>query len=195
MADNIIHLVLARLPDAPDDVKGISLFLVPKFLEDGTRNSLQCIGLEHKLGIHGSPTCTMEFSGATGYLLGGEHEGLKCMFTMMNNARLSVGLQGVAIAERAYQHAAAYAADRTQGKDFTSGERVSIDQHADVKRMLLSMKSQIEAGRAMTYDAAVALDKAHGGDAQARAKVDLLTPIVKAWCTDMSGKVMRRPSS
>lgn len=189
MADNIIHLVLARLPDAPDDVKGISLFLVPKVLEDGSRNSLECIGLEHKLGIHASPTCTMEFDGATGYLLGEEHMGLKCMFTMMNNARLSVGLQGVAIAERAYQHATAYAADRVQGKDFEKGERVSIDQHADVKRMLLTMRSQVEAGRALTYSAAVALDKAHKGDNLARALVDILTPIVKAWCTDMACEV------
>ncbi|MEM7679533.1 MAG: acyl-CoA dehydrogenase [Pseudomonadota bacterium] len=184
--ENIIHLVLARLPGAPDDVKGISLFIVPKFLNDGSRNSLQCIGLEHKLGIHASPTCTMEFDGATGYLLGAEHAGLKCMFTMMNNARLSVGLQGVAVAEHAYQHALAYAQDRVQGKDFTSNERVTIDHHADVKRMLLTMKSQIEAARALTYDAAVALDQSHKGDAAAKAKVEFLTPIVKAWCTDMA---------
>lgn len=189
MADNIIHLVLARLPDAPDDVKGISLFIVPKILEDGTRNTVECIGLEHKLGIHASPTCTMEFDHATGYLLGNEHEGLKCMFTMMNNARLSVGLQGVAIAEASYQHALAYANDRVQGKDFNTHQRVSISEHADVKRMLLTMKSQIEAGRALTYDAAIALDKAHKGDTQARAKVDLLTPIVKSWCTDMAVEV------
>ena len=189
MAENIIHLVLARLPDAPEDVKGISLFIVPKILEDGSRNAVKCIGLEHKLGIHASPTCTMEFDGATGYLLGEENEGLKCMFTMMNNARLSVGLQGVAIAESAYQHALAYANDRVQGKSFTGGERVAIAEHADVKRMLLTMKSQIEAGRAITYEAAVALDKANAGDEQARAKVDLLTPIVKAWCTDMACEV------
>ncbi len=189
MAENIIHLFLGRTPDAPDDVKGISLFIVPKFLEDGSRNAVECIGLEHKLGIHGSPTCTMEFSGATGYLLGEENQGLKCMFTMMNNARLSVGLQGVAIAQAAYDHALAYAEERVQGKSFTTGERVSIKDHADVKRMLLSMKSQIEAGRALTYDAAIALDQAHKGDAAARAKADLLTPIVKAWCTDMSCEV------
>lgn len=181
--ENIIHLVLARLDDAPEDVKGISLFLVPKFLEDGSRNSLQCIGLEHKLGIHGSPTCTMEFDGAKGFLIGAENEGLKCMFTMMNNARLSVGLQGVAIAERAYQAAKAYAADRVQGKSFGSGERVSIDQHADVERMLLHMRALTEAGRALTYEAALALD---AGD---KAKVEILTPIVKAWCTDMAVEV------
>jgi len=183
MADNIIHLVLARLPDAPDDVKGISLFIVPKFLEDGSRNSVKSIGLEHKLGIHGSPTCTMDFDGATGYLIGEAHMGLKYMFTMMNNARLSVGLQGVAIAEASYQHALAYAQDRVQGKSFQTGERVSIDQHADVQRMLLTMKSQIEAGRALTYEAALALDN---GDT---AKVDILTPLVKSWCTDMACEV------
>ncbi len=183
MAENIIHLVLARLPDAPDDVKGISLFIVPKFLEDGSRNAVKCIGLEHKLGIHASPTCTMDFDSATGYLIGEAHQGLKYMFTMMNNARLSVGLQGVAIAERSYQHALAYANDRVQGKSFQTGERVAIAAHADVKRMLLTMKSQIEAGRALTYEAALALDN---GDT---AKVDILTPLVKSWCTDMACEV------
>jgi alkylation response protein AidB-like acyl-CoA dehydrogenase len=181
-ADNIIHLVLARLPDAPDDVKGISLFVVPKFI-DGQRNAVKCIGLEHKLGIHGSPTCTMEFAGAKGFLLGGENEGLKCMFTMMNNARLSVGLQGVAIAERAYQAALAYASDRVQGKDFAKGQRISIRDHADVKRMLLSMRASIEAARALTYEAALALDS---GDEE---KASLLTPVVKAWGTDMAVEV------
>jgi alkylation response protein AidB-like acyl-CoA dehydrogenase len=178
--DNIIHLVLARLPDAPDDVKGISLFIVPKFLEDGKRNAVECIGIEHKLGIHASPTCTMEFAGAIGYLVGKENEGLKYMFTMMNNARLSVGLQGVAIAERSYQRALSYANDRLQGKSFKTGERVTIGTHADVQRMLLSMKSQVEAGRALVYEAALALD---AGDT---AKVEVLTPIVKSWCTDMA---------
>lgn len=178
MADNIIHLVLARCADAPDDVKGISLFIVPKFLKDGKRNSVQCIGIEHKLGIHGSPTCTMEFAGAEGYLVGKENEGVKYMFTMMNNARLSVGLQGVAIAERAYQHALSYANDRVQGKSFETGKRVTIGHHADIKRSLLTMKARIEAGRALTYEAAVALS---AGDT---AKVEVLTPIVKSWCTD-----------
>lgn len=181
--DNIIHLVLARLPGAPDDVKGISLFIVPKFLENGKRNAVQCIGIEHKLGIHASPTCTMEFADATGYLVGKENEGLKYMFTMMNNARLSVGLQGVAIAERAYQRALAYANDRLQGKSFKTGERVTIGVHADVQRMLLSMRSQVEAGRALTYEAALALD---AGDT---SKVEVLTPIVKSWCTDMACEV------
>lgn len=191
-AENIIHLVLARLPDAPDDVKGISLFIVPKFLEDGSRNDVKCVGLDHKLGIHASPTCVMQYGdagGAVGYLIGGEHQGLKCMFTMMNNARLCVGLQGVAIAERARQQAEAYAADRVQGKSFKSGERVTINQHADVKRMLMSAKALTEAGRALTFEAAIALDGAIAGDEAAREKVDLLTPIVKAWCTDIAQEV------
>ncbi len=190
--DNIIHLVLARTADAPADVKGISLFIVPKFMKDGTRNDLKCTGLEHKLGIHASPTCTMQFGdegGATGYLIGKEHHGLKYMFTMMNNARLSVGLQGVAIAERAYQHALRYANDRIQGKSFETNERITISHHADIRRMLMSMKSQVEAGRALTYDAAIALDKAAIGDDNAKAKVDLLTPLVKSWCTDMACEV------
>lgn len=181
--DNIIHLVLARTTDAPPDVKGISLFIVPKFLEDGTRNEAVCIGLEHKLGIHGSPTCTMEFAGAKGFLIGKENEGLKYMFTMMNNARLSVGLQGVAIAERAYQHARNFAAERVQGKSFTTGQRVPIAEHADVKRMLMTMKSQIEAARALTYSAALAMDK------EQQADVEVLTPIVKSWATDLAVEV------
>jgi len=186
MAENIIHLVLARTPDAPEDVKGISLFIVPKILENGEENTLSCIGLEHKLGIHASPTCTMDFDGATGYLIGEEGSGLKYMFTMMNNARLSVGLQGVAIAERAYQHALAYANDRVQGKSMDSGERVTISHHADVRRMLMDCRTKILAGRLMTYMAAIELDKADGGDRIARAKVDFLTPLVKSWCTDMA---------
>ena len=183
LADNIVHLVIARTPEAGDDVKGISLFIVPKVLADGTRNDVKCVGLDHKLGIHASPTAVMQYGddgGATGYLVGKEGEGLKYMFTMMNNARLSVGLQGVAIAERAYQHAKAYAADRVQGKSLTTGERVTIDQHKDVQRMLLTMKAQIEAGRALAYDAALAIDS---GD---KDKVDVMTPIVKSWCTDMA---------
>ena len=190
MAENIIHLVLARLPNAPEGVKGISLFIVPKFLEDGSRNDLKCTGLEHKIGIHASPTCTMQFGdneGAIGYLVGQENEGLKYMFTMMNNARLSVGLQGVAIADRAYQHALAYAKDREQGTSLADKSlRVSIVEHADVKRMLLTMKSQIEAMRALTYEAALQLDLAEQGDEKARARADLLTPIVKSFGTDMA---------
>ncbi len=186
LAENIIHLVLARLPDAPEGVKGISLFIVPKFLEDGTRNDVMCTGIEHKLGIHASPTCTMQFGdkgGAVGYLIGKEHEGIKYMFTMMNNARLSVGLQGVAIAEASYQHALSYATERVQG----GGK--AIAQHDDVKRMLLTMATQIEAGRALTYEAALSLDLARAGDITMQEKVDFLTPIVKSWCTDMACSV------
>lgn len=193
MADNIIHLVLARTPDAPEGVKGISLFIVPKILSDGTRNDVKCTGIEHKLGIHASPTCTMQFGdkgGATGYLIGQENEGLKYMFTMMNNARLSVGLQGVAIADRAYQHALSYAKDREQGASLNDkARRVAIADHADVKRMLLTMKALTMAGRALTYEAGLALDLARAGDATAQAKVDLMTPVVKAWCTDMAQEV------
>ncbi len=186
---NIIHLVLARLPDAPEGTKGISLFIVPKFLADGTRNDLHCVSLEHKLGIHASPTCTMSFGdkgGAVGYLLGNENEGLKCMFTMMNNARLSVGLQGVAIAERAYQAAVAYARDRKQGKPLTGGDTVAIIEHPDIRRTLLTMRGLVEAGRALAYEAASYLDLARTGDRNAQARVDFLTPVVKAWCTDIA---------
>lgn len=192
--DNIIHLVLARLPDAPEGVKGISLFIVPKFLKNGTRNDVLCTGIEHKLGIHASPTCTMQYGdkgGAVGYLVGTANEGLKYMFTMMNNARLSVGLQGVAIAEAAYQHALAYAKDRVQGAPISkkTGGAVTISEHADVKRMLLSMVAQVEAGRALTYEAALSLDLARAGDKAAQGRVDLMTPLVKSWCTDMAVSV------
>ena len=183
-ADNIIHLVLARTPEGS---KGISLFIVPKILEDGTRNDLKCVAMEHKLGIHASPTCTMSFGdqgGATGYLIGEEHAGLKYMFTMMNNARLSVGLQGVAISDRAVQAAIAYATDRVQGKSLTTGEDVVIAKHMDVKRMLMTMQSLTLAGRVMAYEAALAQDLAFAGDAKAKAKQELMTPVVKAWCTD-----------
>ncbi len=183
MADNIIHLVLARAADAPDDIKGLSLFIVPKILSDGSNNNVQAIGLEHKLGIHASPTCTMDFEGARGYLVGAENSGLKYMFTMMNNARLCVGLQGVAIAERAYQHAELYANERVQGRDSVSGERVSIAAHPDVRRMLMDMKSNIIAGRLMAYSAAMELDKNND------KRVGFLTPIVKSFCTDMAVEV------
>ncbi len=174
LTDNIIHLVLARLPDAPEGVKGLSLFIVPKVLADGTRNDVKCVALEHKLGIHASPTCTMAFGdagGATGYLIGHENEGVRCMFTMMNNARLSVGLQGVAMIERAGQAARGFAGQRMQGGKL-------IAEYPDVKRMLLTMQAYAQAGRIMAIEAAFALDD------NDRERADLLTPVVKAWCTD-----------
>ena len=204
MAENIVHLVLARTPDAPAGVRGISLFIVPKYLPDadgkpGKRNDLRCVSLEHKLGIHASPTCVMSFGddgGAVGYLVGEEGRGLSYMFTMMNNARLSVGIQGLAIAERAYQQAAAFARSRVQSKDDGSAApaSVSIVHHADVRRMLMSMRAQIEAMRALGYYTAAGIDgalkqpdKATGRKIQDR--VDLLIPIVKAWFTDLGNEI------
>ena len=199
MADNIVHLVLARLPDAPEGVKGISLFVVPKFMvnadgSNGARNDVKCITVEHKLGIHASPTCVMQYGdagGAVGYLVGEANRGLEYMFTMMNHARLGVGLQGVAVAERAYQHALEYAKTRVQGREVgqRSGDRVTIIHHPDVRRMLMHMKSQIEAMRALAYLSAAILDKAkHHPDAAEKrrnqALIDLLIPVVKAWCTE-----------
>lgn len=197
--ENIIHLVLARLPDAPPGVKGISLFLVPKFMvnDDGSlgdRNDVYAVNLEHKLGIHASPTCVMAYGdngGAIGYLIGDEHDGLRCMFTMMNNARLNVGLQGVAVAERAYQQAVEYARSRVQSAPVSGGgESTTIIQHPDVRRMLMSMRAQTEASRAIAYYTNAALDRSrHHEDADVRranhARMDLLTPVVKAWCTDL----------
>jgi alkylation response protein AidB-like acyl-CoA dehydrogenase len=195
LTDNIIHLVLARLPDAPPGVKGISLFLVPKVLPDGSRNDVFCSGIEHKLGIHGSPTCTMIYGdkgGAVGWLIGEEHKGLACMFTMMNNARLAVALQGVAVAERAYQQALAYARERRQGRaPGWTGEGMSpIVQHPDVKRMLLEMRAKTAAARSICYMTAAALDAAHlaaSPDARkiAQARAALLTPVAKAFATDI----------
>ena len=199
MAENIIHLVLARKPDAPDGVKGISLFIVPKFLINtdgslGERNDVKCVSIEHKLGIHASPTCVMSYgdaAGAIGYQVGEENRGLEYMFIMMNHARLAVGLEGVAIAERAYQHAREYARTRVQGRAIgqKAGERVTIIHHPDVRRMLLSMKAQTEAMRALAYTASAALDKSkhHPDDKERRrnqALVDFLIPIVKGWCTE-----------
>lgn len=201
MTDNIVHLVLARLPDAPEGVKGISLFVVPKFMvgDDGSvgaRNDVKCVSIEHKLGIHGSPTSVMAYGdkdGAIGYLVGEENLGLSYMFTMMNFARLEVGVEGVAMAERAYQRALAYAKDRVQGREtgVKAGERVSIIRHPDVRRMLMTMKAYSEAMRAVAAAAAEALDHALASpDAEAKrrgqAKFDLLTPVVKGWCTEMS---------
>ena len=196
MAENIVHLVLARLPDAPPGVKGISLFLCPKFLVNGDgslgeRNDLSCTSIEHKLGIHGSPTASMSFGergGAIGYLVGEPHQGLACMFTMMNHARLNVGLEGVGVSERAYQHARAYALERVQGKPALAVSG-TIAGHPDVRRMLMDMKARTEAMRALAYFCAGQMDRAAGHPdtqerAQAQALVGLLTPVVKGWCTD-----------
>jgi butyryl-CoA dehydrogenase len=204
MTDNIVHLVLARLPDAPPGTRGISLFLVPKYLVNadgspGARNDARCHSIEHKLGIHGSPTCTMVFGdrdGAVGYLIGQENRGLACMFTMMNNARLGVALQGVAISEAAYQHALAYANDRKQGRaPGETGEGMSpIAKHADVRRMLMTMKSMTQACRAICYLTAASLDLAHYAkdpEAKKRAaeRAGLLTPVAKAFSTDVGNEV------
>ncbi len=201
MAENIIHMVLARTPDAPEGVKGISLFVVPKIMVNkdgspGKRNDVNCVSIEHKLGIHGSPTCVMAFGeaeGAIGYLIGEENRGLEFMFTMMIFARLEVGIEGVAIAERAYQHALEYARNRVQGREVgvKSGDRVSIIHHPDVRRMLMSMKAQTEAMRAIATLASAHLDKAllhpdKGERANSQALFDLLTPVVKGWCTEQS---------
>ncbi|MGF1606589.1 MAG: acyl-CoA dehydrogenase C-terminal domain-containing protein [Rhodothalassiaceae bacterium] len=203
MVDNIIHLVLARTPGAPEGTKGISLFLVPKYLPDengnpGQRNDLICSGLEHKMGIHASPTCSMQFGDqgvCIGWLVGQECKGMAHMFTMMNHARINVGLQGVAIAERAYQQAFAYARERVQGALFhTRGPRVTIINHASVRRILMTMRALTQAGRALAYANAAAVDRAHAieeGEARriAQGRADLLTPVTKAWCTDMGVEV------
>lgn len=204
MSENIVHMVLARTPDAPPGIKGISLFLVPKILVNddgslGARNDLRCVSIEHKMGIHASPTCVMSYGdneGAVAYLVGEEHRGIEYMFTMMNNARLAVGLEGVGIAERAYQQARDYAKERIQGRDPAgkSEDGVAIIEHPDVQRMLLSMKVQTEAIRALAYVVAAALDKAnHHPDEAVRAEnqafVDLMTPVVKAWSTDVGIEV------
>ncbi len=185
VADNIIHLVLARLPDAPGGTKGISLFIVPKILPDGSRNDLRCVSIEHKLGIHASPTCTMSYGdegNCIGYLVGAENAGMRAMFTMMNHARINVGMQGVSVAERAYQHALAFSKERVQVK--------RIIEHPDVRRMLMTMKATTEAIRALGYLNAAAVDRAHGeSDAEAKrewqALADLLTPVTKGYATDM----------
>ena len=207
-SDNIVHLVLARLPDAPAGTRGISLFLVPKFLvnEDGSlgeRNDLFCNGVEHKLGIHGSPTCTMIYGdgkfgdtpGAMGWLIGEENRGLACMFTMMNNARLAVGIQGVAMADAAYQKALTYAQERTQGRaPGWTGEGMSpIIEHPDIQRSLLTMKAMAQASRSICYSCAHAIDMSRAseeeGDADAakfwQERANLLTPIAKGFSTDM----------
>lgn len=204
LTDNIVHLVLARLPDAPAGTKGISLFLVPKYLVNadgslGARNDVFCAGLEEKLGLHASPTCTMIYGdgfgdtgekGAVGYLIGEEHKGLACMFTMMNNARLLVGIQGVAVAEAAYQKARTYAQERRQGRALNAAkgaEMSPIIEHPDVARMLLTMKGLTQASRAICYSCAQALDMAKADSANAAFwanRASLLTPLAKAFSTD-----------
>lgn len=198
MSENIVHLVLAPLVDAPSGVKGLSLFLVPKFLLDdegnlGQRNDVKVVSTEHKLGINASPTCVMSFGeneGAVGYMIGKPGEGLKCMFTLMNHARLEVGLEGVGLSERAYQDALDYARQRVQGRDPQTGDATAIIGHADVQRMLMQMKSVTDAMRALCFDAALSHDlRGHAVTEEERAAHDirfaLLTPITKAWCTEL----------
>ncbi|WP_372424954.1 acyl-CoA dehydrogenase [Salinarimonas chemoclinalis] len=198
-SDNIVHLVLARLPDAPHGTRGISLFLVPKILPDGTRNDVVCAGLEHKLGIHAAPTCTMAYGereGAIGWLVGEENRGLACMFTMMNNARLAVGVQGVAIAERATQRALAYARERRQGRTASYGGQgmVAIAEHPDVRRMLATMRGLTDAARGICFLTAASLDEAArapeaGTRKAAFERASLLTPLAKAFSTDIAVEV------
>ncbi len=199
LADNIVHLVLARTPGAPAGTKGISMFIIPKYLVNadgslGERNSVETVSIEHKLGIHGSPTCVLSFNDATAYLVGEENRGMRYMFTMMNQARLEVGLEGLAIADRAYQHAAAFAKDRRQGVSLGSDVPNAIIDHADVRRMLMTMKAYTEAMRALIYDAMASGDrKAHATSEAEREtasnRIALLTPVAKAWCTDRGVEV------
>jgi alkylation response protein AidB-like acyl-CoA dehydrogenase len=197
LTDNILHLVLARVPDAPPGTKGISCFIVPKFLvaDDGSlgeRNAVECVSIEQKMGINASPTCVMAYDGAVGYLISEPNEGMRYMFKMMNNARLSVGVEGLALGERAYQQAVAYAHERRQGRapGAPPGEPSPIVDHPDVRRMLLTMRAQIEALRCLVYLNAESLDlAAHAPDADVRTwrqeLADLLTPITKGWGTDL----------
>ena len=200
--DNIAHLILARLPEAPPGIKGISLFLVPKFIVNadgslGPRNDVHPVSVEHKLGIHGSPTCVMSYGdngGAAGHLVGGKHEGVACMFTIMNHARVGVGLQGLSVSERAWQQALAYAREREQGRTAGKAGRAKIIEHADVRRMLMLMKSGCEAMRAFAYGVAGSVDyMRHAPDAgvrQAHAeRFALLTPVVKGWCSELAQEI------
>ncbi len=203
LTENIVHLVLARLPDAPEGIRGISLFLVPKFTltesgEPGDRNDIQITGIEHKLGLHGSPTCSVSFGdngGARGYLVGEAHKGLSYMFTMMNHARLQVGSQAVALSQLACQHALAYARERRQGRIGREKQVVYLIEHADVQRMLMTIQSGVEAMRGLVYSTATQMDFASKeGDmalaAKRRARVEWLTPIVKAWNTELAQELV-----
>jgi alkylation response protein AidB-like acyl-CoA dehydrogenase len=190
LSDQIVHMVLARTPGSPEGTRGISLFLVPKLLPDGSRNDLRCVSIEHKMGIHASPTCVMSYGdegGAIGWLVGPENGGMAAMFTMMNNARLNVGLQGVGIAERATQRAVAYALERKQGQ--RNRLPVPIAEHPDVRRMLMRMRALTMGARALAYYAFGQLDRGARGDPQAAMRADVLTPLVKAWCTDVGCEV------
>jgi alkylation response protein AidB-like acyl-CoA dehydrogenase len=205
LTENILHLVLARIPDAPPGTKGISMFLVPKFIlddngEPGERNDLQIVSLEHKLGIHASPTCVISFGdggrGAVGYLVGEEQQGMRNMFTMMNAARVAVGMEGVAIGERAYQMALSHARERVQGRPVGADakESVPIIEHPDVRRMLLTMKANVEAMRSLLYFTAGEADHQSRSESEERRRLAadrlaLLTPIVKAWCTDLGVEI------
>ena len=199
VADNIIHLVLARLPDAPDGSRGVSLFIVPKRIVHadgslGENNEVKCIGLEEKVGIHASPTCVMEYDQAQGWLIGEENKGLACMFTMMNSARLNVGLEGVGVGEAAWQTAFEYAQERKQGKAAGVSGAAPILHHADVRRMLTTMRAKVMAARAICYATGVAADLAETGltaeeRETAKLREELLTPIAKAWSTDMGVEV------
>ncbi|MEO8696916.1 MAG: acyl-CoA dehydrogenase [Acidimicrobiales bacterium] len=203
LTENIVHITLARTPDAPAGTRGISVFIVPKFLvaadgSIGERNDINCVGVEHKMGIHASPTCVMalgERDGAVGYLIGSEQQGMRNMFTMMNFARLSVGVEGLAVGERSYQQSVAFAHERRQSRAVGSTETASpIIEHPDVRRMLLTMKAYVEAMRALCYVNAAAIDRGHAGaDEATRVRnqelADLLTPISKGWCTDVGSDV------
>ena len=199
LTDNIVHLVLARTPDAPAGTKGISLFLVPKYRVNadgspGAFNDARCVSIEHKMGIHASPTCVMSYGDnddCIGYLIGQENAGMRAMFTMMNNARLNVGLQGVSIAERATQQAVGYARERVQSARAGSPNRnpVRIIEHPDVRRTLMTMRAQTQGARALVYYAAGLVDRAHLGDKAAQARLDLLTPLAKAYGTDIGVEV------
>ena len=193
LTDDILHLVLARLPDAPAGTRGISLFAVPRRLPDGTRNGVTCISIEHKMGIRASATCTMAFDGAAGELIGEPHRGMRAMFTMMNAARLGVGIQGLALAQAAYARAADYARERLQGRALGGAARPDLEAdpiivHPDVRRTLLRIRSQVEGGRALALWVAAEIDRANAGDAAAQDLVALMTPIVKAGLTDLASE-------